>query len=434
MQTDRTTITISSPPTPGVAQEWHLFLTTWGKAGQAVLPTFLLTRLLLLLLTYFGAVAFTVSTYSTFSLQLNTVFYSWYHWDAARFLGIVTQGYQAPETTAYFPLYPAIVQLFSKIFHLDLLLAGMLVANLAFLAALIVLYRFVTVEFDAETARRSVLYLAIFPTALFTFAAYSTSLLLCFLLLCVYLLRRAHWWLAGLCGALATLTDLAGFLLFIIFICEFVRQHPALFLRSSESSALNETPQYTTLIPSCSLLLPYLPLLAALFIPLGLAVYSLALQRQFGQTLAFLQFQDGSSRLSPPWTAPLGLLHNLSGSLFNFAGMHSFFEIILLLLFLLLTILNYIGPEHLRGDQWPLALFTLSMLLYTLLLPIMPATTHSTLDPLPSIQLTFLAAFTTIILLARLGRRSWLHQGYILFSLPMLAFLVLQLLANHWSL
>jgi Gpi18-like mannosyltransferase len=414
MQTDQTTVNISSVPGVSVTEEWRRFLTTWGKAALAVLPTFLLTRLALLLLTYFAVISFTVPANSTFALQPQTIFYSWYHWDATRFLSIVTLGYPQPEMAAYFPLYPVLVQLFNKTLHLDLLLSGMLVSNLAFLAALIVLYRFGMIEFDEETAKRSVLYLTVFPTALFTFAADAAPLFLLFLLLSFYLLRRAHWWLAGLCGALAALSDAAGILLFVVFVCEFVRQHDRTDLKARARA--------------------WLPLCAALLIPLGLVVYTSALQHQFGLPLAFLRFQDGSSRVSTPWSTLFALLANLgSGSFFTFAGVHSLFELLLLALFITLAILSFLGPVRLRADQWPFSLFTLLMLFYTVILPVLPGTTRSTLDPLPTIQLTTLVSFTALMVLARLGKRAAFHQSYLLFALPLYAFLVLQLLSNHWS-
>jgi len=44
-----------------------------------------------------------------------------------------------------------------------------------------------------------------------------------------------------------------------------------------------------------------------------------------------------------------------------------------------------------------------------------------------------LEIFPAFILLARLGRNSWVHQTYLLFALPMLTFLVLQFLTGHWT-
>ena len=55
-------------------------------------------------------------------------------------------------------------------------LAALFVANVALLAALVLLYRLVEHEFgDADSARRTVFYLLAFPTAFFFTAAYNEA-------------------------------------------------------------------------------------------------------------------------------------------------------------------------------------------------------------------------------------------------------------------
>ena len=58
------------------------------------------------------------------------------------------------------------------------LLAGLLISNAACLALFYYFYRLVEMETDARLARRSLVYLALFPTAFFLLAAYAESLLL----------------------------------------------------------------------------------------------------------------------------------------------------------------------------------------------------------------------------------------------------------------
>jgi Gpi18-like mannosyltransferase len=400
------------------AQGWHSFLTAWGKAALAVLPTFLTTRLALLLLTYFAGVIFNVPPNSSFSLTFNTVLYSWYHWDATRYLTIATQGYLSQGYVAYFPLYPAIVHTSSAILHQDPLIMGMLISNLAFLGALMVLYRLVTKEFDQETAKRCVLYITIFPTAILFFAAYAESLFLLFILASFYTLRRGMWWLAGLFGGLATLTEAAGILLLVVFLCQL-----GFALRQKKYYKKRQIiPQWLT------------PLCAALLIPLGLAIYAYALKNQLADPLAFLHFEDGTSRLHFPWTAPLAALHNIvSPSPYTFTAVHSLFELIILFLLLVLLIFSFLGPERLARDHWSLILFTTLMITYSIVLPTMPDAMPSPYDPLPAIQTGALATFVAFIPLARLGRRSWFHQGYLLLSLSLFTFMAMQLISNHWS-
>lgn len=398
---------------------WHNFLTEWGRAAQAVLPIFLITRLALLLLTYFAGVIFNSTSNASFPLNFNTVVYSWYHWDATRYLTIATQGYLSKGYVAYFPLYPAIVHTLSVILHQDPLIMGMLLSNLAFLGTLILLYRFVVKEFDQETAKRSILYLTIFPTAALYFAAYAESLFLFFVLASFYTLRRGMWWLAGLFGGLATLTDAAGILLLIVLLCELVfTSRQKLFNMNKRQNI----PQW--LVPLC----------ASLLIPLSLAIYAYALQKQLADPLAFLRFEDGTSRLRFPWTAPLAALHNLvSPSLYTFAAVHSFFELSILFLLLFSFIYICINPNNLVRGYWNFLLFMLLMIIYSVVFPTMPGAMPNPYDPLPAIQTNALAIFVTFIPLALLGKHPWFHQGYLLLSLPLFTFIAIQLISNHWS-
>jgi Gpi18-like mannosyltransferase len=419
--TTETTSTIQASDT--TRQAWRALLTPWWKATLASLPVFIITRLIFLLLTYFGGVLFFVPNYWPGSLTFRNVLYTWYHWDAVRYATIATQGYPTPEYAAFFPLYPALSHVFSVVFHRDILEAGMAVSNLALLGVLIVLYRFVEREFDGDTAKRSILYLSIFPSALFLFAGYNESLFLFFLLLCFYTLRRGSWWLAGLFGGLATLTRSIGLFLFVIFFCEFVRQKfPQI------RQAWKEKQWLPTLrsLPS---------LLASLLIPLGLAVYAYALYVHFGDPLAFEHAQvNWREGLSFPWVAPLISIKSvLTLSPYTFATPHIIIELVALGLFLALLILAVVGPERFRSDQWTLTLFGLMALTFAVIFPGSPGPGGIPYDPLPSMERFVLEVFPGFIVLARLGRRQWFHQTYLLLSLPMLAFLVLQFLTGHWT-
>jgi len=419
MLTDKPTLKLVALYPKSRAQGWHSFLIEWGKAALAVLPTFLTTRLALLLLTYFAGVIFNVPPNSSFSLTLNTILYSWYHWDATRYLTIATQGYLSQGYVAYFPLYPAIVHTSSAILHQDPLIMGMLISNLAFFGALMVLYRLIIKEFDQETAKRCVLYITIFPTAVLYFAAYAESLFLLFILASFYTSRRGMWWLAGLFGGLATLTDAAGILLLVVFLCRLVFSSLQNIYYKKKRQTI---PQWLT------------PLCAALLIPLGLAIYAYALKNQLADPLAFLRFEDGTSRLHFPWTAPLAALHNIvRPSPYTFAAVHSLFELIILFLLLSLLMFSCLGPERVARDHWSLILFMTLMITYSIVLPTMPSAMPSPYDPLPAIQTGALGTFVAFIPLARLGRRSWFHQGYLLLSLPFFTFMAIQLISNHWT-
>jgi hypothetical protein len=140
---------------------------------------------------------------------------AWERWDALWFLSIATEGYaEGDGSAAFFPFYPLLIRGLSFVLGGHPLAAALLVSNLAFLGALIVVYRLTRIEFDDRTAaRRTVLYLAIFPSAFFFLAPYSESLFL-FLAAGSMLAARTGWWpLAGLAGALAAATRSIGIVL-----------------------------------------------------------------------------------------------------------------------------------------------------------------------------------------------------------------------------
>jgi Gpi18-like mannosyltransferase len=435
------------PPVTTASQAWRDIVQPWWQATLAILPIFLLTRFVLLLLSYFGGVLFFVPNYWAGQLAFRDVLYTWYHWDAIRFATIATRGYITPEYAAFFPLYPALERSFSLLFHRDILESGMIVSNLALLGTLIVFYRFVEMEFDKDTAKRSVLYLCIFPTAFFFFAAYNESLFLFFMLLCFYCMRRGSWWLAGLFGGLATLTRSIGLFLCIIYLCEFLRQQWP-HLRSvvgarfiAPVSATNHVSEESTSNNGRDKSGPYVvvrvlaDLSPIVFIPLGLGVYAYGLSVRFNDPLAFQHAQaNWREGLSFPWVGPLVAIKSIWHlSPYTFAIPHDIIELTALSLFLTLLILGMFGPERIARHQWTFLLFGFMALIFALLFPGTPGANNLPYDPMPSMQRLVLEVFVGFIMLARFGRRPWFHQTYLLISLPMMTFLVFQFLTGHWT-
>jgi Gpi18-like mannosyltransferase len=415
--------------TPAAAEEtnatprgrWYSVLLPWWQAVMAVMPIFLITRFIFLLLTYFGSVLFTVKNYSYTVVPLSAVLRSWYHWDVISFEKIALHDYSTADLTkaAFFPLYPWLERGVAALLHIhtSVFLAGMLISNLAFLGTLTVLYRFVEVEFDRDTARRAAFYLAIFPTALFFFAAYNESLFLFFMLLSFFAMRHRSWWLAGLFGGLATLTRSLGLALFVIFLYEFIRQvFPLINTAWREKRHLKALKLLSGL-------------LAASLIPLALGIYAFYLDERLHDPLAFLHAQS-QWHLGPtaPWYAPVvAIKAMLHFSPFTFSTTHNVIDLTALLLFVTLLALCFVGPERFAVSQWSMPLFGIMALS---LLLIFPGTAY---NPLPSMERYVLEIFPGFIMLARFGRRPWFHQGYYLLSLPLLAFLTLQFLTGHWT-
>jgi len=164
----------------------------------------------------------------------HALFTAWERQDALWFLRIADTGYRADDgSAAFFPLYPLLVRLVGTVLGGHWLLAGYVVSSVSLVAGLAVLHRLTLSELGSQRlARRTVLYLALFPTGLFLFAPYSEALFLALSVGCLYAARRQSWLAAAALGALASGTRSAGALLVLPLAVEAVLQ-----LRSSPGPA-----------------------------------------------------------------------------------------------------------------------------------------------------------------------------------------------------
>jgi hypothetical protein len=156
----------------------------------------------------------------------HNVFTAWERHDALWFLRIASTGYRQDDASAaFFPLYPLLSRGLANLVGNQWLLGAYLASNLALIVGLTVLYRLTALEHGDRTARRTVLYLAVFPTAFFLFAPYTESLFLALSVGCLYAARRSCWLLAGYLGAMASLTRSTGLLLVLPLAVEAVLQY-----------------------------------------------------------------------------------------------------------------------------------------------------------------------------------------------------------------
>jgi hypothetical protein len=162
---------------------------------------------------------------STITPGWHNLITAWERFDALWFLRIATAGYTPGDgSAAFFPLYPMLIRVLSPVLGGHPLGAGLLISNAAFLGALVVLYFLTSSEFDEQIARRTVLYLTIFPSAYFFLAPYSESLFLLLVVSSLWAARRGKWPIAGVAGALAAATRNVGVLLVLPLAVESVRQ------------------------------------------------------------------------------------------------------------------------------------------------------------------------------------------------------------------
>jgi hypothetical protein len=137
------------------------------------------------------------------------------NWDGGWYRDIVvTKGYQfvadgKAHDIAFFPLFPL---LSSALAHIGISwpLAGVIVNNAAFLAAVLVLYRYVRATFDVSTARWSVAIACALPLSLFCSVAYSEGLFILFSVMALAWYRDERYLAAGLAAAAASATRPLG--------------------------------------------------------------------------------------------------------------------------------------------------------------------------------------------------------------------------------
>lgn len=145
----------------------------------------------------------------------------WQRFDTLHYLRIAEAGYAAEEDSVFPPLYPATINLMGRPFGLIMeqgaanLLAALTIANGAFLASLVLLYRIAEAELNGPVAKRAVVYLAVFPTAFFLLAGYTESLFLLLAMASIWAARNDRFWLAGILGLVAPLVRLTGWVLVV---------------------------------------------------------------------------------------------------------------------------------------------------------------------------------------------------------------------------
>src|SRR5215216_2060121 len=140
-------------------------------------------------------------------------------WDAVWYLRVADSGYGESEArAAFFPLYPLLVRGLAEPFGASpaaLLAAAYIVALGAFLGALALLYRLVSLELGRPLAQPTLLLVAVFPAALYFGAPYSESLFLLLAVGAFYAARTGCFAWAGAAAAGAAATRSAGILLLL---------------------------------------------------------------------------------------------------------------------------------------------------------------------------------------------------------------------------
>lgn len=148
-------------------------------------------------------------------------------WDSPHYIDIAKNWYvNAGEQRlfiVFFPLYPALIRL-TTFDYQYVNISALVVSNLSSIIAMVYLFKLAKLDFGDGVAKRSILYLSIFPTAYFLCAIYTEGLFIALVITCFYYARMGEWSLAGLLGMFSSLTRINGLLLLPALVFEYFRQ------------------------------------------------------------------------------------------------------------------------------------------------------------------------------------------------------------------
>jgi hypothetical protein len=135
----------------------------------------------------------------------------WVRADSSWYTSIAHHGYGSDpqHMPAFFPLYPTLIAGVGRVIG-DYALAGLLISLAACAIAFELLWRIAEPRLGASGATRSVLYLALFPMAVFLGAVYTESVFLALALAAFFLAERDHWAWAAVASGGAMLSRSIG--------------------------------------------------------------------------------------------------------------------------------------------------------------------------------------------------------------------------------
>jgi hypothetical protein len=294
------------PAAEAVEQAMEVSTSSWRQIAIQATSIWLVSRVMLALLTYFAALFQANLTSKNPVLTPDLLLGRWFQWDATNYLYIAHFGYNESVLLAFFPLYPLLVHLLTFLIggpgHE--LLAGVIISNLGTLAAFIGLGYLVAHEGgDSRTISHTLLVLVAYPFAFFLAAPYTEGLFLAFAVWALVSARRGAWYLAACCTFLGALCRSTAVILVLPLIYEFGRQHGwwqqvIKGIRQRHWGMLRRLPRAW----SWRQALMVLAIFAA--VPVGFGIFALVCAETFGDPLLFIKVQSHWGRIQLPiWTA-----------------------------------------------------------------------------------------------------------------------------------
>lgn len=171
----------------------------------------------------FRVIVFIISIFAIFLVRdeqfsMERVWETYLQWDAHNYHRIAQGGYtfhtEGGEytTLAFFPLYPWLIRVLN-IFINNYIASGVLLSALLYSGACAYMYKLLALDYNKQTAIRTIVYISVFPHALFFGVMMNESMLFITSAATLYYIRKHKWHLVGIFGALAALSRMAGLLL-----------------------------------------------------------------------------------------------------------------------------------------------------------------------------------------------------------------------------
>lgn len=378
-------------PTDGDS-DWATFRRQWRQLDWSLIWTILAVKA--------GILLFGVQSYLTWMNKPIEKWYGWLEiwnrWDSLRHLRLAQIGYTGVGSERAdligFPLYPWLVRLFAVIFQ-DYLFSAFIVSGLALIAAGLLLHKLVLADFPDSTARNSVWFMLIFPTAYFLHINYNESLFIALTVGCFLAARRGDWSLAGILGLLVCTTRLNGLVIFPALLVEVFLQYRTTRRWRRE----------------------WLWILVA---PLGFGIYLLLNQYAADDAFAFLIIgrENFQKSFSMPWNGIGGAYNLMWSPEISLAQMSGVQEFVFIVLGAVGTVACgfLLRPSYTvwMAGNWFLFVsggFILSVPRYTIVM------------------------FPIFILFARLAERRFWHSVITVWSLLLLALFITKFVQGHWA-
>lgn len=374
-----------------------------------------LTRLLMVALTYTGVILFGNALHDPQHPSfLHALLPAWansksHGWDTQWYTDIARRGYDWTKSVgtspaAFFPLYPLLIRVGVVLTHRSYLGVALAISNVCFLGALSYLWRLTCWEFGPAVAGRTILYISVFPTALFFFAGYTESLFLLLSVAAFYYMRRRVWLLAGVFGALASATRVTGVLLLVPFLYEYARYSNFSWRRVGPTG-----------------------LVGLALIPTGLLAFMLYLRATVGDAFAFGHYQAAWQKV---FTLRLwaGTYESIRQILVvqpwaSFFEAHNVINLTALALFL--------GTTVLAARRLPAA-YSLYLAAFWCVTLTSPAIANGYPVPLISMSRYVLILFPVFMAWGLFGRHHAWHDLYLVVSTAFLAVFTVQFLVGGW--